>query len=66
MEHILPIFLQEESFAGNNLWKGVTLFNAVCWGSSFISTKAAKRAMSSKFKMYSAPCAAMDRLGSEA
>jgi len=30
-----------------NFWKGVTLFNAVCWGSSYISTKAGIDALSS-------------------
>ena len=30
-----------ESLPGN-FWKGVTLFNAVCWGSSYISTKDAE------------------------
>lgn len=35
-----------ESLPGN-FWKGVTLFNAVCWGSSYISTKAGIDALSS-------------------
>ncbi|CAE7590057.1 unnamed protein product [Symbiodinium natans] len=36
-----------EDISGINFWKGITLFNAVCWGSSFISTKAGIDALSS-------------------
>mmetsp|Transcript_42132 Transcript_42132/g.98268 ORF Transcript_42132/g.98268 Transcript_42132/m.98268 type:complete len:411 (-) Transcript_42132:50-1282(-) len=36
-----------QALPANSFWKGVTLFNAVCWGSSFISTKAGIDALSS-------------------